>query len=168
MEGWTRGRQKYWHTGSPPLHAWGTEAHSRDRHSRQAETILPAGCWYMTYHSHGRETAPKHRIALQKFSDPLTKHLQELYNFPSRRCYALKRSERDNMVRHFDLGGSGDASALPFSPSTVRKRNSGAIRTTCVIKMSLECADQICIRRIAAFWAQATQGSGFLRTRKPL
>jgi hypothetical protein len=33
---------------------------------------------------------------------------------------------------------------------------------------SLSCADQICPRRIAAFWAQATKGSGVLRPRKPL
>jgi DNA-binding winged helix-turn-helix (wHTH) protein len=33
---------------------------------------------------------------------------------------------------------------------------------------SLSCADQICPRRIAAFRAQATKGSGVLRLRKPL
>jgi hypothetical protein len=33
---------------------------------------------------------------------------------------------------------------------------------------SLSCADQICTRRIAAFRAQVTKGSGVLRTHKPL
>jgi len=41
--------------------------------------------------------------------------------------------------------------ALPISPTT-----------------SLSCADQIFPRRIAAFRAQATKGSGVLRPRKPL